>query len=162
MAVAIAMLCGIHDCHLWLLILLSTCIGMFCGLLIELMSQFEISRNFNVDLEKQPKITIDLFKKLLFALGSACIFVPWLVIFCYFFEAATRPGSNMPNFVYAAFLGTFVMFLLFGINSYCCNILKLYSFQKAEMIYIILSFTAKTFLAADVFGGLNAQSDDDV
>jgi hypothetical protein len=31
-----------------------------------------------------------------------------------------------------------------------------YDFATAEYVYIILSFTAKTFLAADVFGGLNA------
>ena len=29
-----------------------------------------------------------------------------------------------------------------------------YKFPQAEIYYIILSFTAKTFLAADVFGGL--------
>jgi hypothetical protein len=47
---------------------------------------------------------------------------------------------------------------LFG-NSLCCNVLGLYEFHKAEYIYIMLSFTAKTFLAADVFGGLKAAED---
>ena len=65
----------------------------------------------------------------------------------------------MPDFVYAAFLLTLVFFICFGVNSFCCNVLGLYPFHRAEFIYIILSFTAKTFLCADVFGGLKAAED---
>ena len=48
------------------------------------------------------------------------------------------------------------MFIKFGINSFLCHISESYSFATCEIVYIVLSFTAKTFLAADVFGGLNA------
>ena len=69
--------------------------------------------------------------------------------------------SAPPDFVYAAFLGTLLLFILFGVNSYLNRIAKKYDFETAEIVYVVLSFTAKTFLAADVFGGLNAASDDD-
>ena len=87
-----------------------------------------------------------------------CIFTPWLVICCYFFQAASI-SDDFPSFVYAAFLGTLVLFVCFGVNSYLHTIQRAYPFFTAEIVYICLSFTAKTFLAADVFGGLNAASD---
>ena len=62
-------------------------------------------------------------------------------------QAAADGG--VPDFVYAAFLGTFLLFLTFGVNSYLCHIGKYYDFHKAEMIYVVLSFTAKTFLAGN-------------
>ena len=144
---------GVHDVHLWFLILCMHAVGMFLGQLIELLPKNDSS--------EEGAVTTHTLRVVTFSLGSASIFLPWLVIFCYFFKAATRDGSDMPDFVYAAFLGTFVLFLTFGTNSFCCHILKLYDFATAEMIYVILSFTAKSFLAADVFGGLNASNDDD-
>ena len=77
---------------------------------------------------------------------------------CYLFNSASLKDTNIPVFVYFAFFGTLAFFLLFGINSYLHSILKLYSFPTAEIIYIALSFTAKTFLAADVYGGLRNSS----
>ena len=102
-----------------------------------------------------------LLRKLVMGLGWVTVFTPWLVMLCYFSANAKRlsdENDDLPNFVYVAFLGTLLLFILFGVNSYCCSILKMYSFPQAEVIYIILSFTAKTFLAADVFGGLNSSS----
>lgn len=129
----------------------------FMGFALELVS----SPNFlpaSGSSDASSSVSRDFVSKLLYILGSFSIFTPWMVIFCYFSKAATE---SIPDFVYAAFLGTFVLFLTFGINSYCCHVLRWYDFHTAEKIYIILSFTAKTFLAADVFGGLNAQNDDD-
>lgn len=128
-------------------------IGMFLGFLLELLPRYEINRGYPISMSYLRNVT--------FSLGVASFAIPWLVIFCYFFRAATREGSDIPDFVYVAFLGTFVLFCTFGLNSFFCHNLKWYDFHKAEFIYVILSFTAKTFLAADVFGGLNAQSDDD-
>ena len=68
---------------------------------------------------------------------------------------------KQPDFVYAAFLGTFILFCTFALNSFLHNILGYYDFPTAEVVYIVLSFTSKTFLAADVFGGLQAGQDDD-
>jgi hypothetical protein len=135
-------------------------IGMFLGFVLELIT----APNFlpsNAEGQAATSVSRGSVAKLIYSLGSFSIFIPWLAIFCYFFKAATRQGSDIPDFVYAAFLGTFVLFLTFGMNSFCCHILGIYDFYTAEKIYIILSFTAKTFLAADVFGGLNAQDNDD-
>lgn len=84
------------------------------------------------------------------------VFVPWLVMLCYFFKNASNSSSDVPGFVYVAFLGTLILFIAFGVNSYLHNILKWYNFETAEIVYISLSFTAKTILAADVLGGLRA------
>lgn len=131
-------------------------VGMFMGLIIELLPQDEYDHS-----KAAGAVSNYTLRVLTYVLASFSIFLPWLVIFCYFFKAATREGSDIPDFVYAAFLGTFVLFLTFGANSFLCHINKRYEFPTAEIVYIVLSFTAKTFLAADVFGGLNASDNDD-
>jgi hypothetical protein len=88
--------------------------------------------------------------KLTFALGTLLVFAPWAVSLCYFLQ------FSPPNFVYAAFLGTLGLFATFGINSFLHHLGGYYSFTVAEIVYVSLSFTSKTFLAADVFGGLKA------
>jgi hypothetical protein len=149
---------GIHDVHLWFLIFFMHAFGMLLGFVTEIVT----SPNFLPQADGAvSSISRDFVGKTLYYLGGASIFTPWMVIFCYFFKAATKTGSTIPDFVWVAFLGTFVLFLTFGVNSYCCHVLRLYEFHTAEKIYIVLSFTAKTFLAADVFGGLNAQDDGD-
>jgi hypothetical protein len=153
MAVAISILSGVHDVHLWFLILFMHFVGMFIGFILELLPRTEVAPSYPIKMSTLRSIT--------YWLGTFCFIIPWMVIFCYFFTAVSRDGADVPDFVYAAFLGTFVLFGTFGINSYLCHVHKLYDFHTAEMTYIILSFTAKTFLAADVFGGLNAQTDDD-
>jgi hypothetical protein len=145
MTIGISILCGVSDVHLWFLMFIMTGIGMFCGQIVELIPKEEHPDIYPV------KFTI--IRSLAFWLGSISIFSPWLVMGCYFFSSV---DSSTPEFVYAAFLVTFVLFLTFGLNSYLHNILGKYKFYTAEIVYISLSFTAKTFLAADVFGGLNA------
>jgi hypothetical protein len=78
----------------------------------------------------------------------------------YFFNSASLEDADIPVFVYFAFLGTLVLISLFGVNSFAHPILRLYSFPEAEVVYVVLSFTAKSFLATDVFGGLRASSND--
>lgn len=155
MAVAISILCGISDVHLWLLIFSMHFIGMYFGLIMEILPKTTINNRIIDDLFP---IKVHTIKHICYWLGFICIFTPWLVMCCYFFRAI---DNSVPKFVYAAFLGTLVLFLTFGVNSYLYSITQLYNFPTAEIIYISLSFTAKTFLAADVFGGLNATSNDD-
>lgn len=133
-------------------------VGMFLGYIIEIIPHPGMD---GYDNQSKLNTLYSNIRLLIYIISSISIFTPWLVIFCYFFHATTTGGGDVPDFVYAAFLGTFILFLTFGTNSYLCHIQNKYSFVTAEMIYIILSFTAKTFLAADVFGGLNASTDDD-
>lgn len=77
----------------------------------------------------------------------------------YFFIIAVKANANdVPAFVYAAFIVTLVLFMTFGLNALMHNVWGRYDFATAEFVYVMLSFTAKTFLAADVFGGLRAAS----
>lgn len=146
----ITQLCGIHDVHLIMMLCTGTALGMILGLCCELLPR-EDNPNDN--------IKISTIRNIIYCTAAASIFIPWLVIMCYFFQSAKR--SPPPDFVYAAFLGTLLLFICFGINSYLNRIAKKYDFETAEIVYVCLSFTAKTFLAADVFGGLRAAADDD-
>ena len=180
MALAIALLSGISDVHLVFLIFFMHAVGMMLGLVIELIpvdkyytlttedpSTNEIIPAPPFKSSEEMKTLNDrlmLLRKMVTGIGWVTIFTPWLVMICYFSANAKRlsdENDDLPNFVYAAFLGTLLLFVLFGVNSYCCSILKMYTFPQAEIIYIILSFTAKTFLAADVFGGLNSSDNHD-
>lgn len=154
MAIGISILCGISDVHLWLLIFVMHAIGMCMGLVLELLPHIA------PESPEQTKkyVSLDFMKKFIFTLASISIFVPWLVMLCYFFYAVKHSLNPPPEFVYAAFLATLGLFITFGVNSFLHNILAKYDFATAELIYICLSFTAKTFLAADVFGGLRAAS----
>jgi len=176
MALAISILCGISDVHLVFLVFFMTAIGMLIGLVIELLpvdKYYNVTDSDDVVGEVATKQNFAMkslnerlwnLRKILMGLGWAVIFIPWLVLMCYFFANAKRrgedpDGGDLPTFVYFAFLGTLVLFIAFGVNSFLCSIMKWYSFPTAEIVYIALSFTAKTFLAADVFGGLNSSNE---
>jgi hypothetical protein len=157
MACAISILSGISDVHLWFLIFVMHAIGMFLGQVIELIPKTEIDPSSNIVVP----MSFSSLKKWIYTLSAISIFTPWLVMFCYFFTSVSNSADGVPDFVYVAFLGTFVLFATFGVNSLCHNILGYYDFPTAEIVYIVLSFTAKTFLAGDVFGGLRAGEDND-
>jgi hypothetical protein len=79
--------------------------------------------------------------------------VPWIVIGVYIFS----PGStaNPPTFVYAIFISLFIFF-----NSFAINMVLQYrkvgrwaDYLFGEKVYIVLSLTAKSILAWQVFGG---------
>lgn len=135
------------------------------GLLIELLPVDKCNDDNGSDAGALTKATPEIqqihgmsfltMKKLLFALSCVCIFIPWMVMICYFL-VATKNGDGVPDFVYAAFFGTLVLFTTFAVNTYLNKIVNMYDFPTTEIIFISLSFTAKTFLAADVFGGLRA------
>jgi hypothetical protein len=163
MAVTIAILSGVNDVHLWLLIFIAHAICMGLGQLIELIPgrrnrQAKPEAQLQIDnaLEDGMQSRYQSIRWLAFLLASVSMLGAWAVIACYFFRAV---DGDVPGFVYAAFIVTFVLYLCFAANSLFCNLLGWYRFPTAEIIYISLSFTAKTFLAADVFGGLKAGED---
>ena len=143
MLITISILCGVSDIFLWFLLGSSNCIGMLMGQLLEMLS----SPKYKDVMEKNVI-------KYVFSLASAMVFVPWVVPLYYFFHGLTTPNAEVPSFVYVALLGTFLCFSSFGLNSFCYHILEKYDFHTTEYIYVLLSFTAKTILAVDVYGGL--------
>lgn len=154
MAWGLAALCRITDVHIWFLIFISTSLGMFCGWTLELLPL----PNSAKEAAWPMPISCKVVRKVVYSIGFIAVFAPWLVLCCYFFQAATNSDS-IPDFVYAAFLLTLFFFATFGANSFCTHIYPYQTFIRAEMVYIILSFTSKTFLAADVYGGLAAADD---
>ena len=152
MALAISILCGISDVHIWFLIFFGHFVGIVMGLLIEILPFEKASTS---EIQQTHGLSFLTIKKILFALSSVSIFVPWMVMICYFL-VSVKKGDGVPDFVYIAFFGTLVLFATFAINTWLNKIVSRYDFATSEIVFISLSFTAKTFLAADVFGGLRA------
>lgn len=153
MAWAISILCGISDVHLWFLIFFGHFVGIIMGLLIEILPNDNVS---TMEIQQAEGLSFLTMKKLLFSLSCVSIFFPWMVMICYFLVSVKNGDGDMPDFVWIAFFGTLVLFSTFAVNTYLNKIANKYDFATAEIVFISLSFTAKLFLAADVFGGLRA------
>lgn len=137
MSVLLAGLCGIYDIHLLFLIGCLTGICNLTGLVVEFMPKSEKKTAFGV-----------------YMIGWIALIVSWLPPLCYFFKAVKT--GNIPGFVVAAYALTAVCYIAFGLNYHLHWFSGKYDFAKSEIIYIVLSFTAKSFLAWDVFGGYRA------
>ena len=101
MALALTMLCRITDIHIWFCVFFMTGVGMLTGLVLEMLPQP------NTAAEAAWNATAGAFKAgtirvVTFIIGSLSIFLPWLILMCYFFRSASQPDSEMPDFVYAA------------------------------------------------------------
>jgi hypothetical protein len=86
-----------------------------------------------------------------FWLGSIAGAVPWIAIAIYF----VSPGSsaNPPGFVYGIFFSLFAFFNVFALNMWLQyrRIGPWRDYLFGERIYILLSLTAKSALAWQVF-----------
>lgn len=76
--------------------------------------------------------------------------VPWIALFVYLLG----PGSDMPGFVYGIFVSLFVFFNLFAVNQLLQyrRVGKWRDYLTGERTYLVLSLTAKSALAWQVFG----------
>jgi hypothetical protein len=90
-----------------------------------------------------------------FLLGCVAGIVPWIVIAYQFIGAANRAGEGdgPPTFVYGIVISLFVLF-----NSFALNMVLQYKrvgpwrdYLYGEKAYIVLSLTAKTALAWQIF-----------
>lgn len=81
------------------------------------------------DAKANPPIKASCLAKYIYWLGTYAMAAPWFPIFCYFFQPTVSP----PSFVYAAFLGTLLLFTTFACNSYLHHICGKYPFYKAEV-----------------------------
>ncbi|KAJ1385418.1 hypothetical protein B484DRAFT_410515 [Ochromonadaceae sp. CCMP2298] len=104
MAVAVAVLAGVGDVHLWFLVFVMHAVGMGIGQVMELLPK-------NDDLVLWP-VRFSSIRSYCFGLSSLCILAPWAVMGCYFFRAV---DADVPAFVYAAFLGTFLLYVAFAV-----------------------------------------------
>lgn len=90
-----------------------------------------------------------------FWFGCVVGIVPWIGLFIYLLG----PGSDMPKFVYGIFVSIFIFFNLFALNQYLQykKVGKWASYLYGEKVYLILSLTAKSALAWQIYGNTLSQ-----
>ena len=138
MVVLIGMLCGIFDVPTMILLFALTAAMNLFGLEMELRNQ---------GAEKVAWTP--------FVLGCVVGIVPWIVMAWYFFAALGNSSDSVPTFVYFILGILFVFFFSFAFNMWLqykkVGPWKNYLF--GERVYMILSLTAKSALAWQVFAG---------
>ncbi len=138
MIVVIAMLCGIRELSSLLLIFsLNATMNLF-GLMMELHNQTT----------KKTDWTAYIF-------GCFAGLIPWVVLGIYFFGAVMQAGEDFPQFVIWIFVSLAAFFNIFAINMVLQYRRKgkWADYLYGEKVYVILSLTAKSALAWQVFAG---------
>lgn len=90
-----------------------------------------------------------------FWFGCLAGVVPWLAITLYLVAPESSTGAEPPTFVYAIFVSLFLFFNIFALNQWLQyrGRGKWHDYLFGERIYILLSLTAKSALAWQVFSG---------
>jgi hypothetical protein len=90
-----------------------------------------------------------------FILGCVAGVVPWVVISLYLLAPASRSVGDVPTFVYAIYVSLFLFFNVFAVNMFLQykKIGPWRDYLFGERVYILLSLTAKSALAWQVFAG---------
>jgi sulfite exporter TauE/SafE len=93
-----------------------------------------------------------------FVFGCISGFVPWIVLYSYFYNAIQTSGLEPPTFVYMIIFIYFILFNIFALNMLLQykGVGKWKDYIYGERMYIVLSFIAKTALAWIVFVGIFA------
>ncbi len=138
MIVLIGMLVGLWDLGALILIFgLNATMNLF-GLLMELHNQTT----------KKTDWTAYIY-------GCFAGIIPWIVIAWYFIGSVNSSENKPPDFVYAIVPTLFVFFNIFAVNMFLQykRIGRWKDYLFGERVYIILSLTAKTALAWQIFAG---------
>lgn len=133
MIVVIAMLVGIYDIASLLLIFALNATMILFGWLMELHNQTTERTNWTA-----------------YWFGCFAAAVPWVAIAVYLAGAANPPG-----FVYGIFASLFVFFNVFALNMLLQyrRVGRWRSYLYGERVYMLLSLSAKSLLAWQVFAG---------
>ena len=91
MAVAICILSGVHDVHLWFLVFIMHAIGMLLGLVIELLPKSEDV----ISSDKSLTVSFATLRKYCYSISAVSILAPWLVIMCYFFYTVKHSDDDV-------------------------------------------------------------------
>jgi len=136
MIVVIALLSGVLDLPTLVLLFVLNATMIFFGLMMELHNQTTERTNWTA-----------------FILGSFAGIVPWIVIAWYFGGAAVN--TSVPTFVYGILVSLFVFYNVFPVNMFLQykRIGPWRDYLFGERGYIMLSLTAKSLLAWQVFSG---------
>lgn len=137
MIVAIATLTGIYD--------IAALIGLFAAntAMILFGWQMELLNRHTDRVRWEP-----------FIFGSIIGLAPWIAIGAYFFGSIGQ-GEGPPDFVYGIFFSLFVFFNIFAVNQFLQykQVGRWKNYLFGEVVYIVLSLTAKSALAWQVFFG---------
>ena len=90
-----------------------------------------------------------------FSFGCIAGIVPWLAISVYLLSPGSASSATPPGFVYGIFISLFVFFNVFALNQWLQYRARgrWWDYLFGERIYILLSLTAKSALAWQVFAG---------
>jgi hypothetical protein len=138
MIVVVAMLVGMYDLGALILIFALNATMILFGLMMELHNQTTREVNWTS-----------------FVFGSIAGIVPWIVIGLFLVAPATRSIGDVPTFVYGIYVSIFVWFNAFAVNMFLQyrRIGPWRDYIFGERMYIVLSLTAKSALAWQVFAG---------
>ncbi len=143
MVAIIAMLSGVFDLPTLILLFILTATMNLFGLMMELHNQ-----------------TTERTRWTAYIFGCVAGIVPWVIIAWYFFAAISSNTETIPTFVYTILPTLFVFFFSFALNMVLqykkVGPWKDYLF--GETVYMVLSLTAKSALAWQVFAGTLARS----
>jgi len=136
MMAVIAMLTGLYDVGGLIMVFTLTAMMILCGLLMEMQNHATDQVNWAV-----------------FYLGCLAGLVPWIVVGLYLLSPGT-PG-HPPTFVYFIYISLFLFFNCFAVNMFLQykKIGPWRDYLHGERVYILLSLTAKSALAWQVFAG---------
>jgi hypothetical protein len=90
-----------------------------------------------------------------FVFGCIAGIVPWLAITIYLLSPGSTSAASPPGFVYGIFVSLFVFFNVFALVQWLQYRARgrWADYLRGEWAYIVLSLTAKSALAWQVFGG---------
>ncbi len=138
MIVLIALICGVSDIGALLAIFGVNVAMILFGMVMEMVN----------DLDREVIWAPYVF-------GCIAGIVPWIVIVIQITGASTRApeGEGVPGFVYGIIVSLFLLFNSFAINQFLQykHVGKWRDYIFGEKVYILLSLTAKTALAWQVF-----------
>jgi len=138
MIVLIAMLSGIYDLGELITMFALTAVMNLMGLMMEVHNQGTKRTNW-----------------LSYWIGCLAGAVPWVVIGIALWASESAAGGQVPGFVYGIFASLFVFFNAFAVNMVLQykKIGKWRDYLYGEYVYIVLSLTAKSLLAWQIFAG---------
>ncbi len=138
MIVLIGMLAGVYDLGSLILMFGLNAMMNFFGIMMELHNQTTKKTDWTA-----------------FIYGCVAGIIPWIVIVVHFVSAVTSSDPGPPAFVYAIIPTLFVFFNCFAVNMALQykKVGRWKDYLYGERVYIILSLTAKTALAWQIFAG---------
>lgn len=138
MMVAIAVLSGVADISTLIAIFALDAVMSLCGLATEVYNQGKPKPNW-----------------LAYLVGVLAGIVPWIIFAIYIWAANLYGSGDIPAFVYWIYVSMFLLFSSFAVNMLLQykKVGKWKEYLYGERMYMLLSLTAKTLLAWQIFAG---------